>query len=199
MPTVIWERTTSEVGLPQPQQRTGLAFNHICLCHGPGCAMAQAVPAAHVAQHPPQQVHKPGFNVYSPVQPSTWSLLIIKIPITSEANLWRPQRCEVTCTDPHLGQLGLQLHDTSQHLTCLFAKAWCGLQVLTMEYCPGTKINRIEQLDAMGVDKQRLARLAVESYLQQILTHGFFHAGESGIQEVQCPASLGDQSLSSVL
>ena len=54
-----------------------------------------------------------------------------------------------------------------------------------MEYCPGTKINRIEQLDAMGVDKQRLARLAVESYLQQILTHGFFHAGELLAQKVQ--------------
>jgi hypothetical protein len=27
-----------------------------------------------------------------------------------------------------------------------------------------------------GLDRQRLARLSVESYLQQILTHGFFHA-----------------------
>ena len=62
-----------------------------------------------------------------------------------------------------------------------------------MEYCPGTKINRIEQLDAMGVDKQRLARLAVESYLQQILTHGFFHAGELRTRKVQCPACRGVQ------
>ena len=51
-------------------------------------------------------------------------------------------------------------------------------EVLTMEYCPGVKINRISELDKMGVDRKRLARLAVESYLQQILTHGFFHAGE---------------------
>ncbi|KAL3158073.1 hypothetical protein ABBQ32_011679 [Trebouxia sp. C0010 RCD-2024] len=49
-------------------------------------------------------------------------------------------------------------------------------EVLTMEYCPGVKINRISELDKMGVDRKRLARLAVESYLQQILTHGFFHA-----------------------
>ncbi|GAB4813023.1 hypothetical protein N2152v2_000069 [Parachlorella kessleri] len=49
-------------------------------------------------------------------------------------------------------------------------------QVLTMEYTPGVKINRIEELDRLGVDRKRLARLSVESYLQQILNHGFFHA-----------------------
>lgn len=50
-------------------------------------------------------------------------------------------------------------------------------EVLTMEYCPGVKINKVAELDKMGVDRKRLAKLAVESYLQQILTHGFFHAG----------------------
>ncbi|KAL3684596.1 hypothetical protein R1sor_002618 [Riccia sorocarpa] len=49
-------------------------------------------------------------------------------------------------------------------------------QVLTMEYVPGIKINRIAALDQLGVDRQRLARFAVESYLEQILRHGFFHA-----------------------
>ncbi|KAF9609873.1 hypothetical protein IFM89_018958 [Coptis chinensis] len=49
-------------------------------------------------------------------------------------------------------------------------------QVLTMEYVPGIKINRIKALDQLGVDRQRLARYAVESYLEQILSHGFFHA-----------------------
>ncbi len=28
----------------------------------------------------------------------------------------------------------------------------------------------------MGVDREQLARRAVESYLQQLLNHGFFHA-----------------------
>ena len=51
-------------------------------------------------------------------------------------------------------------------------------EVLTMEYCPGVKINRTEELDRIKVDRKRLARLAVESYLQQILTYGFFHAGK---------------------
>lgn len=49
-------------------------------------------------------------------------------------------------------------------------------QVLTMEYVPGIKINRIQALDQLGVDRKRLARYAVESYLEQILSHGFFHA-----------------------
>ncbi|KAK4483256.1 hypothetical protein RD792_010440 [Penstemon davidsonii] len=49
-------------------------------------------------------------------------------------------------------------------------------QVLIMEYVPGIKINRIQALDQLGVDRQRLSRYAVESYLEQILSHGFFHA-----------------------
>ncbi|XAR73310.1 Cadmium-transporting ATPase [Bertholletia excelsa] len=49
-------------------------------------------------------------------------------------------------------------------------------QVLTMEYVPGIKINRIPALDQLGVDRKRLGRYAVESYLEQILSHGFFHA-----------------------
>eukprot|EP00878_Enallax_costatus_P019345 GHUV01020408.1.p1 GENE.GHUV01020408.1~~GHUV01020408.1.p1 ORF type:complete len:557 (+),score=208.71 GHUV01020408.1:1417-3087(+) len=49
-------------------------------------------------------------------------------------------------------------------------------EVLVLEYCPGIKINDAPALDAKGLDRQRLARLAVESYLQQILNHGFFHA-----------------------
>lgn len=46
-----------------------------------------------------------------------------------------------------------------------------------MEYAPGTKINRTAELDVMGVNRKLLAKRAVESYLQQLLTFGFFHAG----------------------
>ncbi|XP_021802606.1 uncharacterized protein LOC110746675 isoform X2 [Prunus avium] len=49
-------------------------------------------------------------------------------------------------------------------------------QVLTMEYVPGIKINKIQAIDQLGIDRQRLGRYAVESYLEQILAHGFFHA-----------------------
>ena len=36
----------------------------------------------------------------------------------------------------------------------------------------------VSELDRMGVDRELLARRAVEAYLQQLLNHGFFHAGE---------------------
>lgn len=49
-------------------------------------------------------------------------------------------------------------------------------EILTLEYVPGTKINDGATIDRLGLDRKRLARLSVESYLQQILRHGFFHA-----------------------
>jgi len=49
-------------------------------------------------------------------------------------------------------------------------------KVLTMEYCPGIKINNVAELDALGLDRTRLARLIVEGYLLQILKYGLFHA-----------------------
>ncbi|EFN50947.1 hypothetical protein CHLNCDRAFT_33282, partial [Chlorella variabilis] len=45
-----------------------------------------------------------------------------------------------------------------------------------LAYAPGVKINRVKELDRMGVDRTLLAQRAVESYLQQLLNHGFFHA-----------------------
>jgi ABC1 atypical kinase-like domain len=49
-------------------------------------------------------------------------------------------------------------------------------QVIVMEYVPGVKINNGTAIDEMGLDRDRLARLSVESYLQQLLRHGLFHA-----------------------
>lgn len=49
-------------------------------------------------------------------------------------------------------------------------------QVLVLEYAPGIKVNRRSELRAAGIDEQVIAVRAVESYLQQILRHGFFHA-----------------------
>jgi len=48
--------------------------------------------------------------------------------------------------------------------------------VLTLEYCPGVKISDIAALGASGLDVDTVARRATESYLIQILKHGFFHA-----------------------
>jgi predicted unusual protein kinase regulating ubiquinone biosynthesis (AarF/ABC1/UbiB family) len=49
-------------------------------------------------------------------------------------------------------------------------------RVLTLEYLPGIKISNYEALTAAGLDPKALARLGAESYLEQLLNHGFFHA-----------------------
>ena len=49
-------------------------------------------------------------------------------------------------------------------------------QVLVMEYCPGLKVNDGKGIEALGFDRKLLAQRSVESYLQQVLRHGFFHA-----------------------
>lgn len=49
-------------------------------------------------------------------------------------------------------------------------------KMLTLEYCPGVKINRKEELAKLGMNVNQLARWNVESYLMQILNHGLFHA-----------------------
>jgi hypothetical protein len=47
-----------------------------------------------------------------------------------------------------------------------------GQRVLCMEYCPGLKINRVDEIERMGLDRTLLARYGVEAYLQQILRFG---------------------------
>ncbi len=49
-------------------------------------------------------------------------------------------------------------------------------RVLTLEYLPGIKISDYDQLEAHNIDRKAIARLGAESYLQQLLYHGFFHA-----------------------
>jgi len=54
--------------------------------------------------------------------------------------------------------------------------AACGPRVLTMEYLPGVKINDIETLDEMSIDRTELATKLQRSYLQMIVQDGVFHA-----------------------
>ncbi|GAB4825302.1 Protein ACTIVITY OF BC1 COMPLEX KINASE 7, chloroplastic [Ancistrocladus abbreviatus] len=49
-------------------------------------------------------------------------------------------------------------------------------KVLTLEYVPGVKINRLDILDARGYNRSRIASRSIEAYLIQILKTGFFHA-----------------------
>ena len=54
--------------------------------------------------------------------------------------------------------------------------AHSGERVLTMEYVEGTKINDVEALDEMGVDRHELAVALQRAYLQMMLEDGVFHA-----------------------
>jgi predicted unusual protein kinase regulating ubiquinone biosynthesis (AarF/ABC1/UbiB family) len=49
-------------------------------------------------------------------------------------------------------------------------------RVLSLEYMPGIKVSNYEALEAAGIDRKSLAVVGAESYLQQLLNHGFFHA-----------------------
>ncbi|MFB6131367.1 MAG: ABC1 kinase family protein [Salinigranum sp.] len=51
-----------------------------------------------------------------------------------------------------------------------------GPRVLTMEYVPGVKINDVETLDEMGIDRTRLATTLQRIYMQMIVEDGVFHA-----------------------
>ncbi len=53
---------------------------------------------------------------------------------------------------------------------------YTSLRVVTLEYVPGIKISHHEALEAAGCDRRVLARLGAETYLQQLLRDGFFHA-----------------------
>ncbi|MUW15316.1 AarF/ABC1/UbiB kinase family protein [Halorubrum sp. CBA1125] len=55
-------------------------------------------------------------------------------------------------------------------------EAVSGPRVLTMEYIPGTKITRVDELDAAGFDRTAIAETLQEVYLQMIIDDGVFHA-----------------------
>lgn len=48
-------------------------------------------------------------------------------------------------------------------------------RVLTMEFVPGIKINDYEAIERAGIDRKLLAARSAESYLTQLLRHGYFH------------------------
>ncbi|KAL0744167.1 hypothetical protein Bca4012_085680 [Brassica carinata] len=53
---------------------------------------------------------------------------------------------------------------------------YSAMKVLTLEYVPGIKINKLDALAARGYNRSRIASRAIEAYLIQILKTGFFHA-----------------------
>ncbi|RKN84218.1 ABC1 kinase family protein [Paenibacillus ginsengarvi] len=53
---------------------------------------------------------------------------------------------------------------------------YCSKILLTTEYMDGIKLNRPDQLAAMGYDPKRIAETLVQAMLKQIFIDGFFHA-----------------------
>lgn len=49
-------------------------------------------------------------------------------------------------------------------------------KVLTMEYCPGVKVDDRKRIEALGLDIKRINQLGICCYLKQILQDGFFQA-----------------------
>jgi len=48
-------------------------------------------------------------------------------------------------------------------------------RVITMEFVPSVKISDIEKIEAMGLDRMKLAERSAISYLEQLSNYGFFH------------------------
>lgn len=49
-------------------------------------------------------------------------------------------------------------------------------RVLTMERIDGIPFNRLDLIDAAGLDRRALARRGVDAYMRMIYEHGFYHA-----------------------
>jgi predicted unusual protein kinase regulating ubiquinone biosynthesis (AarF/ABC1/UbiB family) len=48
--------------------------------------------------------------------------------------------------------------------------------VITLEYTPGIKITEYEKIEAAGISRSDMAEILLQTYLQQIMVEGFFHA-----------------------
>ena len=49
-------------------------------------------------------------------------------------------------------------------------------KVLVMEFIDGVKINEVDKLEGVSIDKKKLASILYLSYLKQLMEDGFFHA-----------------------
>jgi predicted unusual protein kinase regulating ubiquinone biosynthesis (AarF/ABC1/UbiB family) len=71
--------------------------------------------------------------------------------------------------------------------------------VLTLEYVDGIKINQYDALRSAGIPLKEVATLLVESYIQQILQHRFFHGDpHPGNLSIQPPGGPPGRSIDSI-
>jgi ubiquinone biosynthesis protein len=48
-------------------------------------------------------------------------------------------------------------------------------RVMTEEFIRGVKLNKVDQIDAAGIDRKQLARTFIRAIMKQVLVDGFFH------------------------
>lgn len=48
-------------------------------------------------------------------------------------------------------------------------------RLITMEYIAGVKVRDIGELDRLGIDRSRVARVGAEAFLKQVMLDGYFH------------------------
>lgn len=53
---------------------------------------------------------------------------------------------------------------------------WTTTRVLTMSFSHGVKADDLAGMEALGIDRKRLASIGVDAFFEQFLTAGFFHA-----------------------
>ena len=84
---------------------------------------------------------------------------------------------EVDCQNEanNAQEFAKQFEDT-EWIRCPKFTQYSKKRTMCMEYSPAIKINDSEAIKKIGVDPDRMARLAVEAYLLQVLRFGFFHA-----------------------
>jgi len=75
-----------------------------------------------------------------------------------------------------LREIGANLNDEPDVRVPTAVESHSSERVLTMEYVPGTKISDIDDLDALGLDRTRLAETLQRVYLRMIVEDGVFHA-----------------------
>ncbi|MEO0532969.1 MAG: AarF/ABC1/UbiB kinase family protein [Cyanobacteria bacterium P01_A01_bin.123] len=80
----------------------------------------------------------------------------------------------------HEGQNAKRFAQLYGHLRDIYVPhiytQYTGRRVLTMEWINGTKLTKITELKAQGIDASYLIEVGVQCSLRQLLEHGFFHA-----------------------
>ena len=60
------------------------------------------------------------------------------------------------------------------HLAKIYSQ-YTTSKVMTEDFIRGVKLNKVEQIDAAGIDRKQLARTFIRAIMKQVLVDGFFH------------------------